>query len=149
MKAPPYTAKMHELAELHQFWDALIFPYTQQRNGKIETWIVTGPKAWGYAKYQYRDIPPKWASREGWGSASDFRRWRCKPMVVCPFPESPLLFNWRAIVRTWMHYIVLDTGDTDEQYINTIALALADAGAGMPISFIPAFGHKAEEIYDD
>ncbi|MBT8085678.1 MAG: hypothetical protein KJN72_10665 [Woeseia sp.] len=149
MNAPPYTKSFHELAEFHQLWDNLIFPYTQQQDGKIEVWIATGSQAWRYAAYQYRPIPPSWANREGWRSASDFRRWRCKPMVVCPYPESPLLYNWKAIVRGWMHYIVLDTGDTDRLYINTLALALRMAGAGTPITYIPQFGHAPEELYDE
>lgn len=149
MKAPPYTKKFHELAELHRIWDQLVFPWTLQRDGRIEVWIATGSQAWDYARYQYREIPPHWAARTGWGSAADFRRWRCKPMTVCPQPDSPLQFRWSALIRSWMYFIILDTDEKSAHgYIETLALALADAGAVLPMSYIPGFGHRPEVIYD-
>lgn len=140
MKRPPYMRHAIEWAQERYLGDCEMyralgrleipedgggFVDGKRLRERVDIWV--GKDGWNQARGQYRE-PVAEDLAEWWGDAEAWRRYACRPAVVLPPGEHPDDYQWRDLARAWIRPVVVDTGDTGQDVLEILALALIDAG---------------------
>lgn len=140
MKRPPYMRRAIEWAqsryldacEMYRALGRLEIPedgggYVHGKRIRERVDIWTGRDGWNHARAQYREPTPGDLA-DWWGDAEVWRRFMCRPAVVLPPGEHPDDYRWGDLARPWIRPVILDAGDTGQDVLEILALAMIDAG---------------------